>query len=73
MEIKYDWPNCIGMGDGTLFPLVHCPSTDDAPGYSGRKYTYILTLSMMTVGALELTSQGDQDLYTTTVCFVVCE
>ena len=33
MEINYYMPNCIGMGDGTSFPLAHCPSTEDAPDY----------------------------------------
>ena len=43
MKDKYDFPGCVCMGDGTLFPLVFAPSTDDAPDYSGRKYGYSLT------------------------------
>ena len=43
MESKYDWPNCVGMGDGTLLPLSRCPTTEDAPDYSGRKFKYSLT------------------------------
>lgn len=39
----FDWPNCIGLIDGTLFPLAFAPQTMDAPDYSGRKYGYSLT------------------------------
>jgi hypothetical protein len=40
---QFDWPNCIGLIDGTLFPLALAPQTEDAPDYSGRKYGYSLT------------------------------
>ena len=40
---EYDFVNCVGMGDGTLFPLTYQPITDDAPDYSGRKHQYSLT------------------------------
>jgi DDE superfamily endonuclease len=30
--------------DRTLFPLVFCPSTKDAPDYSGRKHCYSLSV-----------------------------
>ena len=30
--------NCIGIVDGTLFPLAFCPSTTNSPGYKGRKH-----------------------------------
>ena len=40
---KYGFPHCVGMGDGTLFPLAFAPSTADAPDYSGRKHRYSLT------------------------------
>ena len=43
MKKKFDFPNCVGMGDGTLFPLQFSPSTDDACDYSGRKYKYSIT------------------------------
>jgi hypothetical protein len=39
----HDWPNCIGLIDGTLFPLAFAPQTEDAPDYSGRKYGYSLS------------------------------
>jgi DDE superfamily endonuclease len=37
------FPNCVGFIDGTLFPLSKCPSTEDAPDYSGRKFSYSLS------------------------------
>ena len=40
---KFDWPNCIGIMDGTLFPLAFEPETEDAPDYSGRKHAYSIT------------------------------
>ena len=43
MKAKFDFPSCVGMGDGTLFPLAFQPSTSDAPDYSGRKFKYSLT------------------------------
>jgi hypothetical protein len=40
---KYDFPHCVGIADGTLFPLAFAPEGEDAPVYSGRKYGYSLT------------------------------
>jgi len=40
---NFDWPNCIGIMDGTLFPLAFEPETEDAPDYSGRKHAYSIT------------------------------
>lgn len=40
---EYDFPNCVGIIDGTLFPLAFEPETEDAPDYKGRKYQYSLT------------------------------
>jgi hypothetical protein len=40
---QYDWPNCIGIMDGTLFPLAFEPQTEDAPDYHGRKFAYSIT------------------------------
>ena len=31
---KYGFPNCCGMGDGTLNPLAFEPQTVDAPDYT---------------------------------------
>lgn len=31
--VKYDFMNCIGVADGTLFPLTYAPESDDAPDY----------------------------------------
>jgi len=32
-EIKSDFPNCVGIADGTLFPLAFEPEATDAPDY----------------------------------------
>jgi hypothetical protein len=40
---KFDFPHCVGIADGTLFPLACEPETEDAPDYSGRKYGYSLS------------------------------
>jgi hypothetical protein len=40
---KYDFPHCVGIADGTLFPLAFAPESDDAPDYSGRKYGHSIT------------------------------
>jgi len=39
----YTFLNCIAVGDGTLFPLICEPESDDAPDYHGRKFQYSLT------------------------------
>lgn len=36
-------PNCVGIIDGTLFPLAFRPQTEDAPDYKGRKYSYSIS------------------------------
>ena len=43
MKKKYDFPNCLGTGDGTLFPLASSPRTGDAADYNGRKFKYTIT------------------------------
>lgn len=40
MKDEYQFPNCIGLVDGTLFPLNYRPATEDFADYSGRKYPY---------------------------------
>jgi hypothetical protein len=35
--------NCIGIIDGTLFPLYAEPQCEDAPDYSGRKFPYSIS------------------------------
>jgi hypothetical protein len=40
---KYNFPHCVGIADGTLFPLAFEPQSDDAPDFSGRKYGYSFT------------------------------
>lgn len=39
----YDFPHCVAIADGTLFPLAFEPQTQDAPDYSGRKYGYSIS------------------------------
>ena len=39
----YKWPNCVGVIDGTLFPLAFRPQSKDAPDYSGRKFAYSIS------------------------------
>ena len=43
IQKKYNFPHCVGITDGTLFPLAFEPRTLDAPDYSGRKYGYSLS------------------------------
>ena len=43
MKVRFDFSCCVGMGDGTLFPLKYQPTIEDAPDYSGRKHHYSLT------------------------------
>jgi DDE superfamily endonuclease len=40
---NHSWINCIGVVDGTLFPLTYAPQDDDAPDYHGRKFLYSLS------------------------------
>ena len=39
----YNFPHCVAIADGTLFPLAFEPHSMDAPDYSGRKYGYSLS------------------------------
>ncbi len=39
----FGFPNCVGMVDGTLFPLASAPQSEDVPDYSGRKHAYSLS------------------------------
>ena len=38
MASEYGFPKCVGMGYGTLFPLVIHPASSHAADYLGRKY-----------------------------------
>jgi len=42
-EIESDFPNCVGIADGTFLPLAFEPEASDAPDYSGRKYGFSIT------------------------------
>jgi hypothetical protein len=44
---SHDFPHCVGIADGTLFPLAFEPETEDAPDYSGRKYGYSLSVMII--------------------------
>lgn len=39
---KFDFPHCVFIIDGTLFPLSTKPQLDDAAGYNGRKLGYTI-------------------------------
>lgn len=43
-RVKYDCPNCIGNGDGTLAELAFAPQTPDASDYHGRSYKWSVTI-----------------------------
>jgi DDE superfamily endonuclease len=43
IQTNFNFPRCLGIVDGTLFPLAFQPQTEDAPDYSGRKYGYSLS------------------------------
>ena len=43
IEDKCGLPNCVGIIDGTLFPLRFRPQTTNAPDYNGRKYHYSMS------------------------------
>ena len=40
---RYGLPNCVGIADGTLFPLRFCPQTNDKGDYNGRKLGYTIS------------------------------
>ena len=46
MFAKYDWVNCIGIANGTLFQLTYKPQSEHAPDYHGHKFVYSLTTLM---------------------------
>ena len=43
MSAKNDCINCIGIANGTLFPLTYEPQSEDAPDYHGCKFAYLMT------------------------------
>ena len=43
MYAKFDIVNCVGVADGTLFPLTFAPQSMDAPDYHGRKFQWSMT------------------------------
>ena len=68
MDETHDSPNCVGMGDGTLFPLAFSPTSHDSSDYSGRKWVIVLHASslMMTIGVYGHILQGGLALSMTT-------
>ena len=47
MNKNHDFPGCVMVGDGTLFPLAFKPRSHDAGDYHGRKYQYSITAFIM--------------------------
>ena len=43
IRAQYAFPDCVGLIDGTLFPLRFKPARVDAPDFSGRKFAYSLS------------------------------
>ena len=56
MNIKFDFPNCVGIGDGTLLPLGRIPQSIDAPDYSGRKLGHSITMFIINDDHLRIRS-----------------
>jgi len=44
---EFGLPHCVGIADGTLFPLAFEPDSEDAPDCSGRKYVYSLMVMII--------------------------
>jgi len=40
MRNEFQFPNCVGLTDGTLFRLFYRPATEDWADYSGRKFPF---------------------------------
>ena len=47
MDEKYDFPNCVGMGDGNLFPLAFAPDSHDLRITPGEKCVTVLCASSL--------------------------
>ncbi len=43
IQCSYNFPHCVSIDDGTLFPSTFEPQTADAPDYLGRKYGCFLS------------------------------
>jgi hypothetical protein len=41
-KMEFNLPNCVGVMDGTLFPLAFQPETEDAADCHGRKFQWSL-------------------------------
>jgi hypothetical protein len=44
MKEKFQVPCCVGIVDGTLFPLACCPSWQDFSDFSGREKGFQLSM-----------------------------
>ena len=42
-QLKHGIPNCVGVADGTMFPLAFKPQRSDYQDFHGRKHLYSLT------------------------------
>jgi hypothetical protein len=47
IHAKFDWPNCVFIVDGTLFPFATKPQLEDAADYKGRKLGYTLNAMIL--------------------------
>ena len=47
MYAKFEWPNCVFIVDGTLFPFATKPQLEDAADYKGRKLGYTLNAMIL--------------------------
>lgn len=56
MNIKFDFQNCIGIGERTLLPLARIPLSVDAPDYSGRKLGHSITMFIINDDHLRIRS-----------------
>ena len=47
MKENHDYPGCVMVGDGTLFPMDFEPRSHDSGNYHGRKFKYSITAFIM--------------------------
>ena len=55
-KVNFGFPNCVGIGDGTLLPLKRVPQSADAPDYSGRKLGHSITMFIINDDTLRIRS-----------------
>ena len=70
MHHKYSLLNCVGIADGTLFPLIDEPETEDALAYKGRKHIYSMSVMIVNNDSKKIRCHGsahDQRVYSWTL------